>query len=319
MPSRATAGWGYRLAVTLCGATFALLVFGGLVTTTGAALAVPDWPTTFGHNMFLFPWSKMAGGIFYEHSHRLVGSVVGLLTLALALWLWFAEPRRWVRWLGVLALALVSLQGVLGGLRVVLVSDALAVVHGSLAPAFFALTAGLVRVTSREWTGAAPAGRRTRADGVGAPDSRLRRLALATTGALYVQVVFGALLTHFGQRLDAHLAGAAALTLLIPALAVRVLTGHAGEPTLVRPVIWLAALLGLQLLLGLGAYLWRFADVASPFAGVWALAVPVAHRLVGALLLAASVVLVLRVYRLSTAERGSAKLQAPFPLKQAAA
>lgn len=301
--------WGHRLAVTLCGASSVLLIFGGLVTTTGAALAVPDWPTTFGHNMFLYPWSWMVGGIFYEHSHRLIGSLVGLLTLALALWLWVVEARRWVRWLGVLAVALVSLQGVLGGLRVVLVNEALAVVHGSLAPAFFALTAGLVLVTSREWTEAAPVSRR-------APDLLLPWLALLTTGVVYLQIVLGALLTHLGQRLDGHLVGAGVLTILIPFLTARVLSRHAAEPGLVRPVMWLGGLLGLQLLLGLGASIGRVTGIGLPVPEFSALAVPVAHRMTGAVLLAMSMVLTLRVYRLSAAERGSPSLPDSVSLKQ---
>ncbi len=123
----------HRLAVSTVWATGLLLVIGGLVTSKGVGLAVPDWPTTFGYNMFLYPWSKMVGGIFYEHSHRLVASGVGFLTLILAMLLWFQEPRKWVRWLGTMALALVILQGVLGGLRVVLLEQVLAIVHGSSA------------------------------------------------------------------------------------------------------------------------------------------------------------------------------------------
>src|SRR4026209_699674 len=92
--------WPHRIAVILVGATFPLLFIGGLVTSKGAGLAVPDWPTTFGYNMFLYPWSKMVGNIFYEHSHRLVASAVGFLTIALALSLWLQEHRKWLRWLG---------------------------------------------------------------------------------------------------------------------------------------------------------------------------------------------------------------------------
>lgn len=312
MPHSAGSLWRHRLAVTLCGATFALLLFGGLVTTTGAALAVPDWPTTFGYNMFLYPWSKMVGGVFYEHSHRLIGSVVGLLTLALALWLWVAEPRRWVRWLGVLAVVLVSMQGVLGGLRVLLLKEALAALHGSLGPAFFALTVSLVLFTSREWRGVVPGARSM-------PDRPLLCLVLLTTVLLYLQIIFGALLTHLGQRLDGHLVGAAGLAILIPALVARILSRHAGEPTLFRPVIWLVVLLALQLLLGLGAYLGRFTGVSLPFPHVSSLAVPVAHRIVGALLLAASVVLSLRASRLSAVRRRSAPLPELLSLKQVVA
>ncbi len=312
MPVQTRDRWVHRLAVALCGAAFVLLVFGGLVTTTGAALAVPDWPTTFGQNMFLYPWSKMVGGIFYEHSHRLIGAVVGLLTLALAVWLWVREPRRWLRWFGVFAVALVSLEGLLGGLRVLWVSESLAVVHGSLAPAFFALTAGLVLLTSREWT-VAPAVGRHGSDGL------LRRLTLLTTGALYLQIVFGALLTHRGQRLDGHLVGAVLLGLLVSALAARVRSRHAAEPALISSVLWLGGLLALQLLLGLGAYVGRFSGLGLPVPGVSTLGVPVAHRLTGAGLLAVSLVFTLRVYRLSAPVRGSASLSDPLSLKEVVA
>src|SRR6266704_162975 len=121
--------WPHRLAVILACATLPLLFIGGLVTSKGAGLAVPDWPTTFGYNMFLYPWSKMVGNILYEHSHRLIGSAVGLLTIALALVLWRKESRPWLRWLGVVALGAVIAQGVLGGLRVVFLQQTLAIIH----------------------------------------------------------------------------------------------------------------------------------------------------------------------------------------------
>src|SRR5438132_5493893 len=112
--------WPHRLAVVTAAAALVLICIGGLVTNTGSALAVPDWPTTFGHNMFLYPWAQMVGGVFYEHSHRLIGAVVGVLTLALGVALW---PSR-LRWLGVAAIVAVIAQGVLGGLRVVLLQGA---------------------------------------------------------------------------------------------------------------------------------------------------------------------------------------------------
>src|SRR6186713_3191317 len=98
--------------------TVLLIAAGGMVTSTDSGLSVPDWPTTYGWNMFTFPPSKWVGGIFYEHGHRLIASTVGFLTILLALWLWFGETRRWVRWLGVTALAAVIVQGVLGGITV---------------------------------------------------------------------------------------------------------------------------------------------------------------------------------------------------------
>src|SRR5436305_10553421 len=117
--------WPHRLAVILACAMFSLLFIGGLVISKGAGLAVPDWPTTFGYNMFLYPWSRMVGGVFYEHSHRLIGSLVGLLTVAFAVSLWVTEPRSWMRILGLVAVAAVVVQGILGGLRVVLLQHGL--------------------------------------------------------------------------------------------------------------------------------------------------------------------------------------------------
>jgi heme a synthase len=279
----------HRLALALCAATFVLILAGGLVTNTGAALAVPDWPTTFGHNMFLYPPSKMVGGILYEHSHRLLGATVGILTIGLAASLWIGERRRWLSWLGVVALVAVTLQGVLGGLRVLLVEDGLAIIHGSLAQAFFGLAVCLALFTSPTW--AVPPVRSSAA-------ALLCRLGLLTTGVAYLQIVFGAFLTHFGARLDGHLAGAAALTILIPLLFVRVARATGDRPELVRPARVLLALLFLQMLLGVGAYAARFSGLALPLAPYSVLAFPVIHRLTGGLLLAASIVLTVRCHLL---------------------
>src|SRR5580700_7989010 len=116
-------GWLHRFAILTAVATFLLLGAGGLVTSHEAGMSVPDWPNSYGYNMFLFPPSKWIGGIFYEHTHRLWASVVGFMTTALAVWLWLKDPRKWMKWLGVVAFLLVIAQGVLGGLRVVLNMD----------------------------------------------------------------------------------------------------------------------------------------------------------------------------------------------------
>src|SRR5438270_4371537 len=128
--------WPNRFAWFTVAATLLLICSGGMVTSKNAGLAVPDWPTTFGYNMFLFPASKWIGGVLFEHTHRLMGSTVGFLTLILAGWLWRAEPRRWVRLLGLTAVGAVILQGVLGVLRVILLKDAFGIYHDCLAPAF---------------------------------------------------------------------------------------------------------------------------------------------------------------------------------------
>lgn len=143
--------WVHYWAIGTCVATLGLLAMGGLVTSHGAGLAVPDWPNTFGYNMFLFPISKWVGGIFYEHLHRLWASGVGLLTIVLAVGLAMKEPRLWVRRLGWLALFLVVVQGVLGGLRVIKLKDEIGIFHACLAQAFFVLIGLIALFTSRWW------------------------------------------------------------------------------------------------------------------------------------------------------------------------
>jgi cytochrome c oxidase assembly protein subunit 15 len=268
----------HRLAVLTAAATCVLIVFGGLVTNTGAALAVPDWPTTFGHNMFLYPWSGMVDGVFYEHSHRLLGALVGVLTLALAAALWPRGGR--LRALGVVAVAGVILQGVIGGLRVILLTDGLAMVHGPLAHAFFALVVALALLTSARMATPAPA-----------LAGATRALALAGAALIYLQIVFGALLTHAG-RIDLHLAGAVAVFVLLPIVTARL--RRTGDVVAAPAARLLLALLGLQLLLGAGSYLSRFSAVWIPGGQATMLMLPVAHRLAGALILAAAVVLAVR-------------------------
>lgn len=269
----------YRLTLVTAAATLVLIVLGGLVTNTGAALAVPDWPTTFGYNMFLYPWSEMVGGIFYEHSHRLIGSVVGLLTLALAVTLWRRGGRY--RALAVVAVVAVGVQGLLGGLRVVLLRDTLAIAHGCLAQAFFALLAALALLTS-------PAASRP-ARGVTAAT---RTLTLAAGALVYVQIVSGALLTHAGY-LVLHLLGAVAVFVLVPMVTARL--RQSGDDVAAPVARALLVLLGLQLLLGVGSYLARFSSIAMPGGQITMLVLPVTHRLVAALILGAAVVLAVRV------------------------
>jgi cytochrome c oxidase assembly protein subunit 15 len=265
-----------------------LLFIGGLVTSKGAGLAVPDWPTTFGYNMFLYPWSKMIGNIFYEHSHRLVASGVGLLTIAMAWVFWFQEPRPWLRRLGIAALVLVILQGVIGGLRVVLLEHTLAIVHAAFAQLFFALTVSLVVFTSAEWRSAP----RPIADG-----RRLRRLCALTTGLIYVQALLGAVLRHTGERVDLHLIFAGLVTLHVILILIRVIKFHGDLPALKRPASLLGVLLVLQLGLGLVSYFGKFTSLLGVPVDVLIL-LTTTHVVIGALMLAMSLLLTLRSYRL---------------------
>ncbi len=270
--------------------TFPLLFIGGLVTSKGVGLAVPDWPTTFGYNMFLYPWSKMVGGIFYEHSHRLVASFVGLLTIVLALTFWLREVRNWIRWLGVVALLLVIGQGVLGGLRVVLLEQTLAVVHAATAQIFFALTICLVIFTSSAW--------RRGPDRLINDSGRLRRVCAITTGLIYIQIVFGAVLRHTGERLDAHLVFAVLVVIHVILTVMRVSRHHAAVAQLSRPALLLFVLLLAQVALGGASYVAKFTTLWTMSFDAIVL-VTTLHLAMGALMLGASVALTLRAYHFS--------------------
>jgi len=179
--------WLNRFGWLSAVATLLLICSGGMVTSKGVGLAVPDWPTTFGYNMFLFPVSKWIGGVFFEHTHRLIASTVGMLTVILAVWLWFVESRRWVRMLGLAAVGAVILQGILGGLRVTMLKDQIGIFHACLAQAFFALMVIIGLVTSPSWTERVAAIRESKL---------LRAIALLTTVLIYLQLALGATMRH---------------------------------------------------------------------------------------------------------------------------
>ena len=129
--------------------TFLLIGLGGLVTSHEAGMSVPDWPNSYGYNMFLFPIKDWVGGIFYEHTHRLLATVVGLLTTILAIWLWLKDARPWMHWLGIVAFLLVIVQGVIDGLRVILNMDYLGIPHGAIAQTLLVLPDAIALFTSR--------------------------------------------------------------------------------------------------------------------------------------------------------------------------
>ena len=295
-----TGSAAHRLACLTAGATVVLIVAGGLVTNTGAALAVPDWPTTFGYNPFLFPWSGMVGGVLVEHGHRLLGATIGMLTLGLAVLLGLRDDRRWVRGLGLLAILMVSVQGLIGGLRVVLLRETLALVHGCVAQLFFALLVGIAVVTGRGWRAPGPAGRGAR---------RLAPFGALAAAVVYGQVVLGAFTTH-ASGLWWHVAGAAVTAATVIALALAVLRAAGPDPLLARWARTLEGLVVVQLALGVGAYAVRFTSIGVPGGQLSVIALPVAHRAVGALILGSTVALALHLGRrraLDVASRGPAR------------
>ncbi|MEM9186402.1 MAG: COX15/CtaA family protein, partial [Planctomycetota bacterium] len=253
--------WPHRWALLLCGTTFPLLWVGGLITTTDAGMAVPDWPNTYGYNMFAYPWQTWMFGpwdLFIEHGHRLLASLVGLLAIGLLVVVWRSDRRRWMRSLALAALALVIFQGVLGGLRVVANERLLAMAHGSTGPLFFALTCVIVVLTLRR-----PYGAGRPAAAAASDDGGLSRLALLTAALAYCQLVLGASLRHvdaatgpwaFGVLVKFHLFLAAVVA--VQTLWVMVRTVRSRSPQ--RAVRVIGVLLGLVVTaqVGLGVATW---------------------------------------------------------------
>ncbi len=303
----------HRFALLTACATFALIFVGGLVTSTGSALAVPDWPLSFGR---FFP--KMVGGVLYEHGHRMVAALVTLLTLGLMVWTLRVESRRYARLIAVGAFCLIVIQAVLGGLTVLLkLPLAIAVAHAACAQAFFCLVVAFCVVTSQYW-------QKARAIATQGSPFSLPKLALLTTIFVYAQILIGAVMRHMGAGLAipdfplsfghivppvfptpvainfAHRVGALLVATLVTLTVVRVLRFHRDQPELFRISLLLGGLLVVQL--GLGA------------TTVWSMRAVIpttAHVAVGAALLATSLVLTMRAFRLMSPVR----LQGAVPLQ----
>jgi cytochrome c oxidase assembly protein subunit 15 len=298
----------YSRFVVAC--TVLLILAGSFVTSTDSGLSVPDWPTTYGQNMFTFPYSKMVGGIFYEHGHRLIASTVGFLTIGLAAWLWFGDSRRWMRWFGVAALGAILAQGLLGGLTVLFfLPPAVSTAHAGLAEIFFCITVAIAVFTSPGW-----------AANTGVDDPTLRRITTTTTVLIYTQILIGATMRHTGSGLAipdfpwmfghvipdhwsapiaihfAHRVGALVASIAIVTASVYIWRRHGDRMELTRPATLILFLIGVQVMLGAFTVLSK--------RDVW---INSLHVVGGALVLTTSLVITLRSWRFAfsnIAERG---------------
>ena len=279
--------WLHRFACLLAFATFLLIVAGANVTSHRAGLAVPDWPTTYGQFMFSFPTSKWVGNILYEHGHRLIASIVGLLTIVLAFWLVSKEPRRWVRRLGIIALAVVIAQGILGGLTVkFFLPPPISIAHAALAEAFFCMTVALALVTSPRWNESRVETSRTRP---------LRWLALATTIVVYCQIILGATIRHAERAVLLHILGAM-VVFLTAGTAVMAIFPSVRRKDFAWPAVGLIVLVFGQLWIGAWALIIRVPKAESGQLDLLQIAVPTVHLAIGALILAFSFALTLKSF-----------------------
>jgi heme a synthase len=298
------------MAWLLACATFPLIWVGGLVTTKDAGMAFRDWLTSDGHFMLFYPWLSSAGEKFVEHGHRLLGATAGFLSIGLVAVVWRTEPRRWVRKFSLVILAAVILQGVLGGMRVVLDERTLALVHGCTGPVFFLLCVAMVVFTSRWWREVEPAQSTESSRG-------LLRLALLCTALALAQLAVGAVVRH-SPRLTGEYAPALfhvavyfhLLLALLIVVHVFLLAWCCCRGRLqAAGGLCLAALVAVQIALGLGTWVLKYGmprwasgllgemDFVNREADFVQNLIVTSHVAVGSLILAASLVIALRVAR----------------------
>ncbi|MBZ5536493.1 MAG: COX15/CtaA family protein [Acidobacteriia bacterium] len=283
----------HRFLVFLSLATLFLIVAGALVTSNDAGLSVPDWPTSFGS----FRMPPMVGGVMYEHGHRMIAASVGLLTVILTVWVLWKEHRRWIRRLGVIALLAVIVQGAFGGITVrYFLPPPVSTLHACLAQLFFALIVSLAVFTAPSWIEARarleePAG------------FSLRSLSVGAVSTTLLQLLLGAAFRHHWFNLIPHMIGAGLVSVLAAWTIVTVFRRYGEEQYLTRPA-WVAGVLLVgQLILGPSAYFLLSSSAAAPQPTGPMVEVTVAHVAVGALTLAALLVLTLRVFRVVIPQR----------------
>ena len=184
--------WLRRFSKLTVFSTLFLIFAGALVKSHEVGLSVPDWPTTYGKQMFAFPLSDMVGGIFYEHGHRIIATIVGFFTMIQAIWLGFSHHPNWLKKLGFFALAMVIIQGLFGGITVLFFLPPLvSIIHGILAQTFFIMTIIIAYSMSQE--------RENRVDN--GMVQAIRKGALLMGGLVYIQLILGALMRHTGSGL----------------------------------------------------------------------------------------------------------------------
>lgn len=270
--------------------TFLLIIAGALVTSNDAGLSVPDWPTSFGS---LYKIPKLVGGVRFEHTHRMIAQVAGLLTIILAVWMWRAEKRGWLRYLAVGAVGTVIAQGILGGLTVLFfLPPPISSAHAALAQTFFCLAVAMAIFTGQKWIEEQP---RIEFD---QRRPSLFTLTLLSIFVLYVQLILGAMFRHHGMSWWPHVAHAVVVSFVLAWTAVRALTAYPKVEAIRQPAIVMLSLVIAQLCLGFTAFLTRVQwgrDAVQPELPM--VISTVTHVAVGALLLATTVVLAIQTWR----------------------
>lgn len=278
--------WLSRYTKTLAFLTFLLVIAGGLVTSTKSGLSVPDWPLSYGKLM-----PPMVGGVRYEHSHRIIASTIGALTFVLMFWIGFTEKRAWLRRIGILAFGLVVAQGILGGLTVIyLLPPPISILHACIAQTFFALTVCMAYFTSREWSDATTSSPAL---------IQIKPSLVMLIVLIYMQLILGATLRHTSNHIVvvSHIVGAFMVLIHGVVVMMKTLNNPGNDEKINAHATAVGVLSFLQILLGAGAFVYVMMLKETLQPSTAKVIFVTAHQSVGALLLALSIFLLVRIYR----------------------
>jgi cytochrome c oxidase assembly protein subunit 15 len=291
--------WLHRYATLVAFCTFLLIMAGALVTGNDAGLSVPDWPTSFG----TFRMPRMVGGVKFEHGHRMIAGFVGILTIILAVWIFRQESRRWLRWVAFAAVMAVLAQALLGGITVLFyLPVAISTAHATLAQIFFCLASSLAFFTRANW-------RWDEAKLEDTSSPSLQHLTAISTGVILVQLMLGAVYRHSKDGIiTPHVVGACVVTLLVGWSVATVIARYAKQPGLLRPALFLAGLVVVQLFLGIGSYFMKMAARSAPQPLPPVVDITTAHVIMGALILVTSLYLAYQTRRFLVSPKAEMKI-----------
>lgn len=301
--------WTSAFARVAVVATFLLLIVGGLVTSKEAGLAVVDWPNSYGYNMFLYPLAKMTGGIYYEHAHRLFGTLVGLTTLVLAIHLWVTPNPNGLRALATVGFLTVVVQGILGGLRVtggftmsnapeeMAPSTELAAIHGIVGQVFLGIMVAIAVVASKSWK-TSQVGTNPSSPGVD------RVLAILLLVVLFLQVGSGSIVRHTYVGIMVHIALAVLVLMLAAVAGARAWGPQNHHPILQRTGRLVIIVTGLQLVLGLLAFSATHGRPIPSAPTAFDVLATTAHQAGGAVVVACAVAFMLWTQRVAALSDG---------------
>jgi heme a synthase len=290
--------WLHRFAVITAVVSLLPIIMGALVTTFDAGMAFPDWPSSDGHNMFFYPWLESAGDQFLEHGHRLAGSLIGFISILLFVIAMKTEERKWVKVVAFSILIGIIIQGILGGVRVLVDERVMALIHASFAAIVFTLISCLILFTSRSWL----KDQSEKQDEQSEPASFIKPISALLPLIIFGQYIVGGMLRHLGRSVFEHIA--LAILVLLFAFVLNFQTRQTNNRWLIKSANWTLLTVLLQVSLGVGAFITKYGMVSMGYVAVQHSPIQITfrstHTIIGMIVLMTSVIHMIRVYRVAS-------------------